>query len=254
MAETPRFMAVQRGFTAHIRAPEQVPCPEDVEERRMAVYRELLYNNVESFLANNFPVLRSLYDDTRWDRLARGFFAEHHSRTPLFLEIPQEFLHYLQHEREPQPDDPPFLLELAHYEWVELALAVSDADQDMPSADPNGDLLDGTPLVSPVAWALAYHFPVHHISPDFQPDEPGDQPTHLVVYRNREDEVCFMEINAVTARLLALLEQETPPNGRQALTQIAAELNHPQPEVVITGGLQTLQELLGHGVLIGTAT
>ncbi len=251
MAE-PRFMEVQRGFAAHIRDPDGAAAPADVEERRMAVYREVFFNNVQDFLAKNFPVLRSLYDDAGWEQLARGFYAEHRSHTPLFLEIPQEFMHYLQHEREPQSGDPPFLLELAHYEWVELALAVSDADESAPAADPSGDLLEGIPLLSPLAWPLAYHYPVHRISADFRPTEPGEQPTHLVVYR-RQDEVHFLEINAVTARLLQLLSGEQPMTGREALAQIAAEMNHPQPEVVVSGGLQTLQELRGHDVLLGTA-
>ena len=118
--------------------------------------------------------------DDRWHRMVRDFFAKHRCETPLFAEIAQEFLGYLHDERQPEEYDPPFMLELAHYEWVELAVSVSDEDRNAPPADPNGDLLAGSPVVSPVAWNLSYRYPVHRIAPEFQPQAPGDGPTHLV--------------------------------------------------------------------------
>ena len=71
---------------------EHQPAPDDVEDRRMAIYRELFYNNVEGFLSNSFPVLRKLHDDDRWHAMVRDFFSQHLAQTPLFLEIPREFL------------------------------------------------------------------------------------------------------------------------------------------------------------------
>ena len=73
---------------------------------------------------------------------------------------------------------------------------------DLTGIDPDGDLIAGRPVLSPLAWVLAYDYPVHQISPANQPHEPAGQSTFLVVYRNRDDQVGFMEINAVTARLL----------------------------------------------------
>ena len=107
MATRPEFIRRQYEFAAHIRDPEHAPVPVDVEDRRMGIYRELFYNNVESFLSGTFPVLRRILNDSRWHALVRDFFARHHSRTPLFLEIPREFLNWLEHERSPQPGDLP---------------------------------------------------------------------------------------------------------------------------------------------------
>ena len=98
-------------------------------------------------------------------RMVRDFMVRHRSLTPLFTEVGQEFLEYLQQEREPQPDDWPFMLELAHYEYVELAVAISTADEQLGEFDPNGDLLRGRPLVGPTAWNLSYQWPVHTIGP-----------------------------------------------------------------------------------------
>lgn len=248
----PAFKKTQYAFTAHLRDPEKNPIPGDIEDRRMGIYRDLLYNNIESFLSSGFPVIRSIYNDDDWKRMVRDFFANHLSKSPYFLEISQEFLAYLENEHEPQPEDPAGLLELAHYEWVELALNVSDESINMDNIEPNGDLLKKHPVLSPVAWPLEYQFPVHKMGPDYLPIQIPKQPTYLVVYRNRNDEVKFMEINPVTARLLHLLQKNENISGQQALQQITEEMNHPNPDVVMQGGLTALQELQEHGIILGT--
>ena len=257
-AAKPGFMQRQYEFAAHIRDPEHKPAPDDIEDRRMGIYRELFYNNVEGFLSNSFPVLRKLMDDDSWHAMARDFYARHQCHSPLFLEIPREFLNYLQQERTDRADDLPFLRELAHYEWVELAVSVAEAGdaenrcRETVFTASGGDLLDAIPVVSTLAWPLSYRYPVHKISPEFIPTTPGEQATYLLVYRDPDDEVGFMELNPVSARLLALLQEDTTLSGRQALEQIAAELRHPNPEVVIEGGRQILQEWQQRGVVLGT--
>ena len=250
--DRPVFVRQQYAFAAHIRNPEKNPGPEGIEERRMKIYRELFYNNVEGFIANTYPVLRRILPDDRWHAMMRDYFAQHISHTPLFPEMPREFLKYLEHEREPQPDDPPFLLELAHHEWVELALSLLDEKIDATEIDAQGDLLDGIPVISPLAWALSYRFPVHKIGPDFQPSEAGGMQTHLIVYRDADFDVRFIEINPVTARLLQLFSGEDAVSGRAALQQVAAELNHPQPGIVIQGGMELLNDLRRRQVILGT--
>ncbi|MGD2020414.1 MAG: putative DNA-binding domain-containing protein [Thiohalocapsa sp.] len=245
--------AVQRAFAAHIRDPERAPRPADVEDRRMAIYRELFFNNISGLLEGAFPVIRKLLADEHWRSLMRDFMIRHRAQTPLFLELSQEFLEYLGTTRAAQDTaDPPFLLELAHYEWVELALRVSDDEPDPSHADPNGDLMDGIPVISPLAWNLSYRFPVHRIGPDFQPDTPGDAPTHLVVYRNRADHIEFLEINAVTQRLLTLLQGDIPRTGREAMQAIAEELSHPAPDKVVAAGARMLTDLRQRDVILGT--
>ncbi|MXS82859.1 putative DNA-binding domain-containing protein [Nitrosomonas oligotropha] len=251
-ADRSGFVRQQYAFAAHIRDPEKNPCPEGIEDRRMKIYRELFYNNVEDFIANTFPVLRRILPDDRWHAMIRDYFAHHVSHTPLFPEMPREFLQYLEHERESQPDDPPFMLELAHYEWVELALSLLDEKIDATRIDAHGDLLDGVPVISPLAWTLNYRFPVHKIGPAFQPNEADGKPTHLIVYRDAEFDVRFIEINPVTARLLQLLSGDDPVPGRTVLQQVAAELNHPQPDAVIQGGIEILQNLRKRHVILGT--
>lgn len=243
------FQKLQYAFAAHLRDPQRRKAPRGIEPRRLKIYTELFYNNVESFLATGFPVIRRITPDARWHALVRDFYARHESHEPLFHGIAAQFLKYLERRR--AKDDPPFLRELAHYEWVELALAVAPEPARAEPVDPHGDLLAGVPVVSPLAWSLTYAYPVHRIGPDFQPPTPPPQPTHLVVWRDPRDEVKFMEANAVTARLLALM---APPRrtGRQLLERIARELKHPQPQAVVEQGAPTLTGLRERGIIAGT--
>ena len=246
------FKKYQYEFTAHLRDPTKNPLPEGIEDRRMGIYRDLLYNNIEGFLASGFPVIRKIYSDKNWHNMVRDFFSQHKSHSPYFLEISQEFIDYLQHERTPHKEDPAGLIELAHYEWVELALHISDETISMENIDANGNLLTTHPIFSPVAWPLIYQYPVHTMGPDNIIDELPQQQTHLVVYRNRKDEVQFLEINPVTARLIALLRENDLYTGLDAIEHIIKEMNHPQPDIVKQGGLNALQELQQYGIILGT--
>lgn len=245
------FKTVQYAFTAHIRDPENCAAPEGIEDRRINIYRNLFYNNIEGFISSGFPVLRTLYSDDDWHAMVRSFFIKHKCHTPYFLEIAQEFIDYLQNEHEMRDCDYPFMLELAHYEWVELAIEIDETENDLTGIEPDGDLLTGHPLISALAWPLSYQFNVHAIAPENIPQQPNPQGCHLIVYRGTDDVVHFMEINAVTARLLLLLNENENMTGQAALEKIAAELQHPSPETVISGGLQTLKELKDRNIVLG---
>lgn len=243
------FQRVQRRFAAHLRDPRK-PVPPGIEPRRMKLYSELFYNNVEGFLASAFPVIRRITPDVPWHAMVRDFFARHRSHDPLFQHIAREFLGYLDRERK-EKSDPPFLRELAHYEWAELALA-HDTNEITPElADPDGDLVEGVPVLSPLAWPLRYRYAVHRIGPDFRPRNPEPQILHLVVWRNRADQVKFMQANDVTARLLQLMSAGRS-RGRPMLLRIARELRHPRPELVIEQGAAILKDLAARDIVLGT--
>ena len=251
MADAPPFQRIQYQLAAHIRDPQSSAPPPGLEDRRLAIYRELFFNNVSGLLAGTYPVLHEILGKDRWQRLIRAYFVSHQSHTPYFLEIPKDFLGFLENQQEVNNDLPPFSLELAHYEWIELALSVTEREPQLAGVDPDGDLLDGEPVVSPLAEVLSYRFPVHTIGPDNQPVEPPDAPTWLVVVRDLQDKVSFVHINQVTARLLELAA-EGGHSGSEILARIAGELDHQRPEVVIAGGVDLLKMLRKKDIILGT--
>lgn len=235
------FKSTQLAFAAYIRDPQQNPMPVDVAESRMAMYRALFFNNIEGFLSGNFPVLRALLNDEQWLALTQDFYAKHPCHTPYFLQIPAEFLSYLQHERQCETDFP-FMLELAHYEWVEMALATSE--EEVVTHDKNlNELLNLAIALSPLAWPLAYQYPVHKIGPDFLPLAASAQPTFIVVYRDALDDVNFIEITALTYRMLELIQAQEAILTADCLQQLAVESQHPNPELIISSGLEILKTL-----------
>jgi hypothetical protein len=242
----------QMRFAAHIRDPDGVPVPADVEDRRMNVYRELFFNNLMGLLGNAFPVLQQILGPDRWAQVVRDFYRDHRCHTPLFLEVSEEFLAYLGEERAPSGSDPPFLFELAHYEWVELALSIDEASLDELQVDRDGDLLDGVPVLSPLAWPLAYEFPVHQLSPRFQPAEPPAERSFYIACRDRSDKVGFMHVNAVTLRLVEMLQQDPDRTGRAHLAALADELPLPGRAALMDSGHAALQQLRANDVVLGT--
>lgn len=247
----PAFQQYQYAFAGHIRNPQLHKRPHGVEARRMKVYNELLYNNLEGFLLACFPVLRQVLGKRKWTKVVRDFFTEHRCHTPFFRQIPDEFVHYLKNERGERAEDPAFMQDLAHYEWVELMLSVSNKEINFRSIDLDGDLMSGQPALNPVLSLQSYAFPVHRISPRFKPTAEQKEESHFAILRNIEDEVKFIVLNPVSMRLLALL-QSTALSGEEVLLQIATELKHPNPEVVLAGGREIMQSLHKSQVVLGT--
>jgi len=241
--------ALQRAFASHVRDPAHAPAPDGIEPRRMAVYTELFFNNVESLLSANFPVIRSLYGDDAWREFVRAFYRDHHCHTPLFTDLARELMRYL--ETRDDASDPPFLAELAHYEWSELALAIDEAEIAHVAHDRNGDIVDGIPVVSPLARVLAYRFPVHRIRPDYRPDEAPAQPTLILLVRDRSDEIRFLEIDALTALLFERLQANTTATGRAVLDALLVELGRAD-DAVRASGLAILNLLRDRDALLGT--
>ncbi|MFY8297764.1 DNA-binding domain-containing protein [Pseudoalteromonas sp. SS15] len=241
------FIDVQNAFMAHIRDPENVKKPHDVTEERMTVYKELFFNNVEGFVSSAFPVLKSLYCESHWQTLVRTFFISHDCSSPYFLDISAEFLAFLQHEYVMQESDPIFMLELAHYEWVELDVSVCFEDE-MQKQLIN---LDNQPLyLSNTARNLSYQYPVHQISEDFQPTEPSEQPHYFVVYRDEEDDVGFIASNPMTAILLEQLDNNPGINLLELVSKVVEIIPQFSEEQLIGGATQTLNALAELGVVV----
>jgi len=231
MGETLREQ--QFTLARHLRDPGRHPPPPGIEERRLKVYRELFYGAIEGLLAGSFPVLRQTLGEPRWHARVRDFYANYRSQTPLFTQVAEAFIDYLQGIQA----DTPWQLELAHYEWVEAQLYLSDAED--PPHDPQGDLLQGEPLLSCTARVLAYQWPVERIGPDFQPEHAPELPTLLMVYRDASLQVRFSRLAPMAYRLLA----QVNGSGRERLQALGAD--HQQ-------GLALLESLRGLGVVIGT--
>jgi hypothetical protein len=246
--------AQQDALAAYIRDPERAPPPAGVEARRLKIYRDLFFNNIEGLLGGNFPVIMRVYGE-RWPALVRDFYRDHGARTPLFTEVAREFLRYL----EESGDREPWLAELAHYEWIELALQISEArvddivhdPLDAPGTDVDTALLAGAPVLSPLAWPLAYAWPVQRIGPDFQPTALPPQPTLLLLHREADGRVRFHAPSALAWRLLQRLDEAPGTSGRDQLAALAGEARCACDDAFLAQGVAMLRQWHRQGIVSG---
>lgn len=237
----------QIAFTRHIRDPENARPPEGVTERGMAVYTEIVFNNIESSVAASFPVLKKMLGEAVWLQLVREFFIHQPCKTPIFREIPEVFLAYINRVS----GLPPYAQNLAHYEWVELYLTYVDEIIDWTGIETDSDLLDAPLAFVPAMALLSYEYPVHQISPEMIPESPLALPVNLLVFRDAKDVVKFIELNQMTAALIADL-QDAELTARQALIGIASVMEFDDLDAIVDFGLEVLEDLKSQGVILGT--
>jgi uncharacterized protein len=204
---------------AHIRDSKQ-SAPPHIEQRRLDVYRELFFSNLDGLFSSNFPVLKKILGETQWNSPIQDFLREHQANTPLFPEIAREMLRYLEARSETQRD-PDWWLELAHYEWVELALDISEAEHPYQASDAKVFSLDKNLELSPLAWPLAYQWPVHQMSTDYLPDTPPDTATLLLVRRDPDYKIRFSELSPLSFRLLHAISEQQASDAATYLNLLA---------------------------------
>lgn len=243
------LQAVQSAFANAIRDPVNHSPPSGVSPERMRLYHELFYNNVRGSLASAFPVLDEVLPDPLWRSLVRRFWAEHRCHTPEFPRMPREFLLWLNAREAPERGEPPFLHELALWEWAELDVLL-DPGTPPDGFDAKGDPLTGVPALNPALRLFVFRYPVHRIAPGFLPDEPESEPVFLAVYRDRDDETQFLELSAPGAALLQAMMDDPGKTGQHHVEALA-RLMESDPEQLRRFGSEFLDDLLEKGVLLG---
>jgi uncharacterized protein len=241
------FQRYQIAFTAHIRNPHANKKPAGVVDARMAVYREIVFTNLLNSVSTCFPVCRQILGNTAWEILVRQFFAQYQATTPLFREIPQQLVQFMHSNNK----NPLFIKQLAHYEWVELAVASLPTATQKLSKTTN--LMQEVPIFAP-HMLLEYDFAVHQISKKNQPkaNPKLSEKTYLLVYRNADFVVKFIELNAMTFQLLNIIEQNNMP-AEPALMRLAEHVPQLAPEIVLKFGAETLQDLANQSAIIGSS-
>ena len=246
------FQHYQQAFTAHIRNPTAHKKPAGVVSARMAVYRSAVFNNIFESVSVCFPVCEAAMGKRAWRALLKDFVKYYPAQSPIFREIPQQFLQFLN-VMKPEAIKmlPVFLSQLAHYEWVELAIgsAVCSLEVTQINLSKQIDLLHEKPILAAAHMLLEYDFAVHKISKR-KPAKTIEK-TYLLVFRNTEFEVKFIELNPMTFQLLQLIK-ENNMTGEQALMCLAQAMQHPNTDAVIQFGAEILSDLTIQEAVIGS--
>lgn len=246
------FQDLQVELAAWVRDPSR-PLPAGMEARRLAIYRELFFNNVRDFVETAYPVLKGLLPVAEWEGLVQAFFRDHRAQSPYFRDISLEFRHWLESARPTWLAARPWATELLHYEWAELAADCAET-LPQPAFLPAGDLLSGIPVLRAAVWPLVYRWPVHAFGPASPPaNEAPAEPSCLVLWRDDGGLVRRVEATPMVARLVELLLQALPVSGRALLQGLARETGCLEEGVpaFVEAGAALLEELRGQGLILG---
>lgn len=226
------FLKTQLAFAQHIRNPDAEidTLINNIEPRRLKVYSELFYNNINNFVSSNFPVLNSIINTDIWDKLIRLFMIEHRCKSPIFAEIGEEFIQFLESEAlensELQDLLPEFTLELAYYEWMELQVSIDQKTINwLPVLNNIEQNLSKQFYVSQLSSLGSFSYPVQNICEEFIPGEAEKQDSYILVYRNREQEINFISLAPVAAMLYQNLSQQVNKSAQETIENLHEQLN-----------------------------
>ena len=237
------FAALQQQWTNWLRHPQTSPQPQ-IEQRRLTIYRELFFNNVSSFVNSAFPLLQQQLSTEVWQQLLDDFFANHHCQSPYFYDISSEFYQYLTTQTHLLADYP-WLLELAHFEWAEIAADIAEGE--WPDYQ-QGDLLTNIPVLNPFVWPLVYQWPVHKMN---NKDKNNlSSLTYILMYRNLENDVQMMELNPLSLQVVQLLQENQTMTGEHLLDKLAQQLQQSQLALEVPFK-QLLATLLDKQIILG---
>ncbi|MBC7750170.1 MAG: putative DNA-binding domain-containing protein [Candidatus Saccharibacteria bacterium] len=189
------FQTHQRAFTQWIRHPDTVSLPNGISAQRMNTYRDLIFNNIESFVEHSYPITKALLPKELWRHLIEAFFQYGQCDSPYYYDISLHFKDFLEQDtfnrdsvnRASSEDtsrlnhlknihnDYPWLRELMQYEWMELFVEIAEVEW-------LNDVIDLQ--LKTTCWILAYQYPVHTWSVNTTIEDINVQPTCLLVYRD----------------------------------------------------------------------
>lgn len=212
-----------------------------VEQRRLNVYKDLFFNNVEGFCKNTFPVLASCLGDSEWEKLVRHFFQSHSCQSPHFIDISEEFLVYVvSGQHLPRPS----LYELAHYEWLELVSSIGTATEHGAGSELQNTQ---TLYVSDSVQASSYQYPVHLIDKNNYEELEAEQ-TNLVLFKQQES-VEFLKVDALSVAILQLLKSMGKVTKERLLQAILEQAPHGQLSQFDEHLTRSLPQFISFGIV-----
>ncbi|GAC1352759.1 MAG: hypothetical protein NVS3B20_21060 [Polyangiales bacterium] len=257
---------------------------------RFRVYRRMARRRLRDTIHNSFPRLVAILSD-RFDPILERFFEQAPPKSPYIRDVPGEFAHFLgrsdvlqtESARLPPspllPSLPPWVAELARYEWALLDTAYI-AEEEGAQAVRVGELsMDFPAVLTPAHRLLRLHWSVHRLTADIDRSavvEAGRgahqarEDFALCLYRDPDShEVRALELTPLAASLLeevarseALAREvarnqsdSTAPRGTPLVSVVrkVAEMHHATiDEAFVTALSDLIADLVERGVWLGS--
>jgi hypothetical protein len=216
---------------------------------RFLIYRKLVHNRLRAATRESIPRCAARRGKDKFIADFAAFMEACACSSPYLRDIPAEFVEWVVTRWREDPEVPPYLGDLARHELLE-----GDVRNDPDGGEaPTGKALalDATLLFDGSARLMHYDFAVHKLSyaTDDRSDPP-EQSTHLLVYRDAEVKVRYLELtpwaSAVMDRLLV------HGDALQAgLLAAAAAMHEPLDDDKLAKAATLFADLADRSVLLG---
>src|SRR5688572_5646113 len=220
----------------------------DVGADRMLVYRALVHNRMRNATRAFIPRvvarigegrLRADFDRFVDDRAALSYYLR---------DVPAEFVAWVGPRWQADADIPAYIPDLARHELLDNDVRNDPAGGEAPTGNPVA--LDRPLAFDGTTRLMRYSFAVHRLSTAKDDrSEPEPAATSLLVYRDAEHKVRYLELSTFAAAALVHLLAGQPV--QDALRAAAADLGEPLDDDKLAAAAMLLADLAERGVMLG---
>lgn len=217
---------------------------------RLFVYRDLVRGTLWEAMQATIPRTVSRLGEVFEDYFGK-FLAERGPRTHYLRDAPRELLEFCAPLWSADPRVPPYAMDLARHEYVQIEVGSERARS--AHAEPQPLELDAAVQFIEAVRLMRYDHAVHRLS--VSPEDrgvPEASPTSILVYRSPAHEVRYLELTPLAA---AILERLLRPNAslRSAILHACEALGQPLAPSVLDGTARLLADLAERGAVLGRA-
>ncbi len=233
MLYTPETYQIEKDLVQWCKTGESVTIP-GTRQKGLDQYRRLLRNNIHNAMEQAFPIAFTVLTESQWDTLIDDFHANHPAATPQVWKLPEEFYTFVEAHRYAEKFSLPFLNDLLHFKWIEIAVHTMEDQQPEPYRN-EGDPLADTIVVHPEHSIIRLKYPVHLYAAEEALAHEGDY--FLLPFRTRDFDVRFVDLPALHAFYFEQIKQ-----GKTGV-KLLKELEQSSGKILNTKALK--QNLLG---------
>ncbi len=168
---------------------------------RLEVYRALPRSGIEGTVEDFLTRTRARMGADDFAEWVARWFDEEGPRSRYLRDLPAEFASWAAPRWLRDPAIPNYLADLARHELIEYEVAAAPPGSSDDSSD--SFALDRGLTFDASARLLRYDHAVHELSGDEDDREPAPaRPTSLLIYRDRENHVRYVELTTVAAAVV----------------------------------------------------
>lgn len=216
---------------------------------RFLIYRKLVHNRLRAATRESIPRCAARRGKEKFIADFAGFMEEHACASPYLRDIPAEFVEWVVARWKADAEVSPYLGDLARHELLEADVRNDPDGGEAPTGKPVA--LDAALVFDGSTRLMRYDYAVHKLS--YATDDRSDPPevlTHLLVYRDAEVKVRYLELTpwaaAVMDRLLAHGDAVQP-----GLLAAAAAMGEALDDDKLGKAATLFADLAERGVLLG---